>query len=129
LTQKLLPFMKNSKRGSILLVSSGVGRNLPVLSGWGAYCISKWALEGFNVLLSQELAEFKINVNSVNPGPTRTDMRSAAFPNEDPLTLPTSEAVTPLFVYLVRGDIDVTGKSLNARDYIGKDPTSIQLSL
>ena len=36
-----------------------------------------------------ETATTPIRVNLFNPGPTRTSMRAAVMPGEDPMTLPT----------------------------------------
>jgi NAD(P)-dependent dehydrogenase (short-subunit alcohol dehydrogenase family) len=52
-------------------------------------------------MLSQELDEPNIRVNSVNPGRMRTAMRAAAYPAEDPGTLPTPASVTGTFLYLL----------------------------
>ena len=38
------------------------------------------------------------------PGAMRTRMRNAAFPGEDPQSLPPPEAIGPLMVDLARGD-------------------------
>ncbi|HET7853280.1 MAG TPA: SDR family NAD(P)-dependent oxidoreductase [Candidatus Methylomirabilis sp.] len=113
-----LPLMMPTGGGSIINVSSGVGRiGKP---RWGAYAASKFALEGLTQVLAAELLPFHIRVNAVNPGGTRTGMRAAAYPEEDPLTLPTPEQVTPVFVYLASDESrDVTGKSLEARDFLG----------
>ncbi|MBI4391607.1 MAG: hypothetical protein HY575_06945, partial [candidate division NC10 bacterium] len=60
-------------------------------------------------------------VNAVNPGGPRTAMRAAAVLGEDPGTPPAPEAITPVFLYLAtEASRDVTGKSLDARDWIGK---------
>jgi len=114
-----LPLMIPTGGGSIINVSSGVGRiGKP---RWGAYAASKFALEGLTQLLAAELLPFHIRVNAVNPGGTRTGMRAAAYPEEDPLTLPTPEQITPVFVYLASDESrDVTGKSLEARDFLGR---------
>jgi NAD(P)-dependent dehydrogenase (short-subunit alcohol dehydrogenase family) len=114
-----LPLMIPTGGGSIINVSSGVGRiGKP---RWGAYAASKFALEGLTQLLAAELQPFHIRVNAVNPGGTRTGMRAAAYPEEDPLTLPTPEQITPVFVYLASDESrDVTGKSLEARDFLGR---------
>jgi NAD(P)-dependent dehydrogenase (short-subunit alcohol dehydrogenase family) len=48
-------------------------------------------------------------------------MRAAAYPEEDPLTLPTPEEITPVFVYLASdASRDVTGQSLEARDFLSR---------
>jgi len=80
-------------------------------------------LEGFTQVLAEELRPHGIRVNSVNPGPTRTEMRAAAYPDEDPLTLPTPEEVAEVFVYLASEEsTSVTGQALEARDYLRRTP-------
>jgi NAD(P)-dependent dehydrogenase (short-subunit alcohol dehydrogenase family) len=102
--------------GSIINVSSGVGR--VGRARWGAYCASKFGLEGLTQLTADEVREFGIRVNAVNPGPTRTQMRATAYPEEDPLTLPAPEEITGVFVYLASDESStVTGKSLDAGDW------------
>jgi len=117
-TKALLPLLKKSESGSIINVSSSVGRKGK--KEWGAYAASKFGLEGLTQVLADELGEPGPRVNSVNPGGTRTDMRAGAYPDEDPMTLPSPEDISPVFVYLASDDsIGVTGKEFNARDWIG----------
>ena len=47
---------------------------------------------------ASELENTDVRVNILNPGATRTGMRAAAFPGEDPLTLKTPEDLTDKFV-------------------------------
>ncbi|MCZ6591635.1 MAG: oxidoreductase, partial [Alphaproteobacteria bacterium] len=42
--------------------------------------------------------------NLLSPGATRTQMRSAAFPGEDPQTLKTPDALTDTFLELASPD-------------------------
>ena len=116
-TKACLPLMTAAGEGSIINVSSGVGRmGKP---HWGAYAASKFGLEGLTQVLAGELKPLQIRVNAVNPGGTRTAMRAAAYPEEDPLTLPTPDQITPVFVYLASdASRDVTGQSLEARDFL-----------
>jgi len=59
-------------------------------------------LESVRSMWSQELeGEANIRVNSVNPGPMRTAMRAAAYPAEDPNTVPAPAAVSGVFLYLL----------------------------
>ena len=117
-TKALLPLLKESESGSIINVSSSVGRKGK--KEWGAYAASKFGLEGLTQVLADELGEPGPKVNSVNPGGTRTDMRAGAYPDEDPMTLPSPEDISPVFVYLASDEsIGVTGKEFNARDWIG----------
>jgi NAD(P)-dependent dehydrogenase (short-subunit alcohol dehydrogenase family) len=85
---------------------------------WGAYSASKFAVEGFSQVLAEELKDLGIRVNAVNPGATRTEMRAAAYPDEDPLTLPVPEAIMPVFVYLASdASREVSGRSLEAQGW------------
>ena len=100
LTQVLLPNLRKSADASIIFVSSGVVTNQRPY--WGAYAVSKSGLESVRSMLSQELeGEPNIRVNSVNPGRMHTAMRSAAYPAEDPNTLPAPVSVSGTFLYLL----------------------------
>jgi NAD(P)-dependent dehydrogenase (short-subunit alcohol dehydrogenase family) len=100
LTQVLLPNLRNSTDASVIFVSSGVVKNQRPF--WGAYAVSKSGLESVRSMLSQELeSEENIRVNSVNPGRMRTGMRAAAYPAEDPNTLPSPASVAGPFLYLL----------------------------
>src|SRR5450631_3913419 len=100
LTQVLLPSLRKSGDASVIFVSSGVVTNPRPF--WGAYAVAKSGLESVRSMLSQELdGEPNIRVNSVNPGRMRTAMRAAAYPAEDPNTLPAPESVTGTFLYLL----------------------------
>jgi NAD(P)-dependent dehydrogenase (short-subunit alcohol dehydrogenase family) len=119
MTREVLPSMLARRSGSIINLSSGVGR---VGKGqWGAYAVSKAGLENFTQVLADEVRSAGIRVNAVNPAATRTPMRAAAYPAEDPGSLPTPDEVVPIFIYLATdGAQEITGQSLNARDWLGK---------
>jgi len=114
LTQALLPLLRASADASVVFTSSSVGRK--GRAGWGAYSVSKFATEGLMQVWAEELADAGIRVNSVNPGGTRTAMRAAAYPEEDPVRVPLPEAILPVYLYLLgpagRG---TTGQALNAQ--------------
>jgi NAD(P)-dependent dehydrogenase (short-subunit alcohol dehydrogenase family) len=99
LTQVLLPALRASPDASIVCASSSVGRRGRAY--WGAYAISKHALEGMVEVLADELEKTSVRVNSLNPGRTRTAMRRQAYPSEDISTLPLAESRTPAFVALL----------------------------
>jgi NAD(P)-dependent dehydrogenase (short-subunit alcohol dehydrogenase family) len=100
LTQVLLPQLRASSDASVVFVSSGVVTNLRPF--WGAYAVTKCALETVRGLFSQELERLtSVRFNSLNPGRMRTPMRAAAYPGEDPNTLPDPATVTAAFVYLL----------------------------
>ena len=120
LTQALLPLLRKGDQSSVIFISSGLGR--VGRAEWGAYAVSKFGVEGLTQVWAQELQGENIKINAVNPGGTRTQMRATAYPVEDPKTLPTPEEISPVFVWLARADTRSYGQSLEARDWIGKDP-------
>jgi NAD(P)-dependent dehydrogenase (short-subunit alcohol dehydrogenase family) len=115
LTQVLLPNLRKSADASIIFVSSGVVYNPRAF--WGAYAVSKTGLEAIRSMLSQELeGEGNIRVNSVNPGRMRTPMRAAAYPAEDPNTLPDPSSVANSFLYLLSAQgSDIDGQYFDAQ--------------
>lgn len=121
MTKCILPVMLKSQGGSIINVSSGVGRMGK--ANWGAYAASKFAVEGLTQVTANECKEHGIRANAVNPGGTRTKMRAEAYPDEDPATLPAPEDITNVFVYLA-SDLskDVTGQSFDARGFLFPGP-------
>ena len=115
LTQALLPLLKQSPDASVVFTTSSVGRRARAF--WGAYAISKSGIEGLSQMLADELMNISnIRVNCINPGATRTSMRAAAYPGEDPESLKTPEEIMPLYLYLLGPDSKgVTGQSLDAQ--------------
>ncbi len=103
LSHALLPLLQRADDGRLLFTSSGVGSKPRAY--WGAYSVSKYALEGLARLLADELDKTsKLRVNIINPGATRTAMRAAAYPAEDPQSLKPPEALLPLYLYLLGPD-------------------------
>lgn len=116
MTQALLPLLERSANGSIVFTSSSVafkGRAF-----WGAYAASKAATENFMQTLNDELeGATSIRVNSINPGATRTAMRAAAYPAENPETVKAPEALMPSYVYLLSDDsIGVSGQAFQYQE-------------
>ena len=96
-TQTLLAGIADE--GSIINVTSGAAGR----AGWGAYAVSKLALEGVTSMLREELADRRIRCVAVNPGPVRTQMRAAAHPQEDPATVPHPSSVVEPFLAIAAG--------------------------
>jgi NAD(P)-dependent dehydrogenase (short-subunit alcohol dehydrogenase family) len=110
LTRYCLPLLKRAAQPSLIFVTSGVVERPRAY--WGAYLVSKWALEGMTRMLSDELDSGPlVRVNSVNPGRMRTNMRLQAYPAEDRSTLPEPDALVGPFLYLLGPDAaQVTGE-------------------
>lgn len=114
MTQVLMPMLQQSDDPSIIFTSSGVGRTGKAF--WGAYAVSKFATEGLSQVLADEHRQGKLRSNCINPGPTRTGMRLAAYPAEDRDTLKRPEDILAPYVYLLGPDSKgVTGQSFDAQ--------------
>ena len=117
LTKALLPNLSQSSDARVLFLSSSVGRI--GRAHWGAYAVTKFALEGLMQTLADEVTNTtQIKVNSLNPGATRTAMRRDAYPAEDPTTQPEPEALMPVFLYLLSQQATkIHGQALEARNF------------
>ncbi len=111
MTRLLLPLLQVAESASVVFTSSGVGATPRAY--WGAYAVSKYGMEGFAKLLADELENTsKIRVNILNPGGTRTSMRAAAYPGEDPKSLKTADELMGLYLYLMgEGSVEEKGKT------------------
>lgn len=115
-TQAVLPGMRAAGGGSIVNVSSGVGNM--ARARWGAYAISKWGLEALSKNLALEEEESGVRVNIVDPGRLRTEMRRAAYPEEDPMKPSPPEDAVPVFLWLASGrSAGVTGERFAALEW------------
>lgn len=115
LTQALLPLLEKSPQASVIFTSSSVGREARAL--WGAYSVSKFGVEALSQIFAQENTHPNIRFNCINPGATRTAMRAKAYPQEDPLSLPTPEQIMPAYLYLMGEDsAHLMGQSLDAQN-------------
>jgi NAD(P)-dependent dehydrogenase (short-subunit alcohol dehydrogenase family) len=111
LTQALIPVLNKSADARVLFLSSSVGREARAY--WGAYGVSKFAIEGLSKTLSEELEQTNIKVNSLDPGRLRTKMRRSAYPAENTDKNPLPEDKSPALVYLMSGKSkDLNGEQL-----------------
>jgi len=115
LTQVLMPVLRQSADASVLFTSSGVGRRGRAF--WGAYGVSKFGIEGLAQTLADELqTEGRIRVNCINPGGTRTRMRAAAYPAEDPGSRPEPASLMAPYLWLLGpAGHGITGQSLDCQ--------------
>lgn len=115
MTKALLPLMERGPDSKIIYTSSSVGRK--GRAHWGAYAVSKFATEGLMQTLADEMDGISnLCTNCINPGATRTKMRSTAYPAEDPATVKSPEEIMPLYLYLMSSlSAGVSGYSLDAQ--------------
>ena len=106
--------LKNSDAPRAMFVTSGVTTHASPY--WGAYAVSKTALESLVTTYAAENIKSSLKANLIDPGVVRTRMRAQAFPGEDPLTLPEAASITDLFVKLASPALTQTGEKFFARN-------------
>ena len=115
LCKAFLPHMKCAneleKRG-IIGISSGAGR--VGVAKMGAYCASKWALEGLFQSMAQELKDTNVMCCTFNPGTVQTDMSKTI---DDSKFIPSDEvakSAIPQFLKFIENEDDkFNGKQLD----------------
>lgn len=100
-TRAALRLMVRQRSGWIINLSSGAGKRAAPM--WGPYAVSKWAVEGLTKCVAAEVKDYGISVIALNPGGTRTAMRAAAYPQEDPMTLKPPEKVAEFIWEILSG--------------------------
>lgn len=115
LTQACLPLLDKSEDASVIFTTDACGHVGKAF--WGAYGVSKFAVEGLAQTLAAELVKSPIRVNCVDPGPTLTALRKRIFPGEDNAMLKKPEALAPLYLWLMGADSrGTTGQRLVWQD-------------
>jgi NAD(P)-dependent dehydrogenase (short-subunit alcohol dehydrogenase family) len=111
ITQACMPLLLEAEDASVVYTSDNVARRGKAY--WGAYAASKSAQEGLMQTLAEELENTPIRVNSIDPGPTRTNMRKTIFPGDDINRIKSPETLMPLYLWLMGADSQGThGQSL-----------------
>jgi NAD(P)-dependent dehydrogenase (short-subunit alcohol dehydrogenase family) len=113
LIRSLDPLLRLSDAGRVLFVTSGAARKHTPY--WGAYSVSKAALESLALTYAAECEGTKIKVNLINPGPMRTAMRQKAMPGEDPNSLPVPDEMAPKIVEMLSPGYDRNETVINFR--------------
>lgn len=107
------PLLRAADAGRVVLVTSGVAQRPRAY--WGPYAVSKAAVDCIGRTYAAECATSAIRVNLFNPWPTRTRMRAAAMPGEDPATLPPPEAPAAAIVEMCLPSCTENGKLYDFR--------------
>ena len=113
LIRSMDPLLRQSDAGRALFVTSGAARNCRPF--WGAYSISKAALEALVRTYAAEIKSTRARANLIDPGPLRTAMRARAMPGEDPATLPEPETVVGHVVKMLAPAFDRNGVLYDVR--------------
>lgn len=112
LIRTLDPLLRNSDAGRAVFVTSAAAHGKRPY--WGAYAVTKAALEMMVTCWAAETEQTAMRINLLDPGATRTQMRADAFPGEDPETLKVPDAIAGLFVDLCMPDCRRHGAVIRA---------------
>lgn len=102
LNQACYDLLYASDDASVIFTSDAAGTQAKPF--WGAYGVSKCAVEGLARTWAQELGNTAIRVNLVDPGPTLTALRKRVYPGEDNSQLKTPDTLAPLYLWLLGRD-------------------------
>jgi NAD(P)-dependent dehydrogenase (short-subunit alcohol dehydrogenase family) len=108
LIRSLDPLLRKSDAGRALFVTTGAARKHTPF--WGAYAVTKAALESLVLTYAAECEGTNVRANLLSPGPLRTRMRMRAMPGEDPETLKPPEAVSPMIVDMLSPSFTKNGE-------------------
>ncbi|AST96651.1 SDR family NAD(P)-dependent oxidoreductase [Shouchella clausii] len=98
LTKQILPTMLARDSGIVITLTSEAGKT--GFAEWGAYGISKFAVEGMVQTWADEVADSNVRFHLVDPGEMDTDMHAQALPDCDyPLDPPQKRLA--VFDYLI----------------------------
>lgn len=97
--------LRKSEAGRLIALTSSVGATPRAF--WGAYGASKAALETLVRSYGEEVKNISaVRVAIVDPGKTRTKMRAAAYPGEDPSTVKEPSVVANAIVDLLQREFE-----------------------
>jgi NAD(P)-dependent dehydrogenase (short-subunit alcohol dehydrogenase family) len=131
LTKAVLPQMRKQGGGSIVQMSS-VGGQITA-PGFGAYCATKFALEGLTQTLHDEVAPFGIRTMIVEPGAFRTGLFRPGAAYESAEMPEYAEIVGPTRDYVRNGHLAQPGDPAKAAaaiiDALDSDEPPLRLVL
>ena len=114
LTQSLIGQMLTRGSGTVVNISSDVAVN--GYPNWGAYSVSKAALDGMTRTWAAELEGTGVRMYAVDPGDMNTAMHRAALPDDAVEGLADPVDVAGSLLALVRGDFVPGAVRLEAAD-------------
>ncbi len=103
--------LRRAEAGRVIFLTSSAGHAAQLKPYWGAYAITKAALDALARTYAAETMNIcPIKVMAVDPGPLRTRLRATAMPGEDPMSLRTPEELAPKIIALCMPEWQESGK-------------------
>ncbi len=104
LSAQSLPLLKKSESACLYFMLE----DLPKMNGafWGAYGVSKHALEALARQFAAECQASNVQVLGINPGVLRSALRSRAYHAENPMLQPGAEKAAEQILQLMKKEIE-----------------------
>jgi NAD(P)-dependent dehydrogenase (short-subunit alcohol dehydrogenase family) len=116
LTQHFAPRMRpGSSIVNVLSVAARTG-----FANWSAYCMSKFALEGFSQSIREELREHKIRVINVYPAATNTEIWNNVAGDWPRDRMMPAEEVAKAIAYALSRPLDVALENITLTSVSGR---------
>ena len=124
LTRAALPLLSAAPDACVVFTLDT--RGIEPHAFWGGYASSKAALAALAATLADEWENrASLRVNAVVPGPVRSPLRTRTHPGEDANSLPSIEALVPLYLHLLGAQAKAeSGALIDARAWLAGQPSS-----
>ena len=117
LLAELDPLFKRSAAPRIVMLSAKVATQGKATTG--SYAVTKAALEAMvRIYVAESGPQSPLRINIVSPGPTRTEMRARAAPEEDPMSIKAPDKIAGLFARLAEPSMTLQGEWIDADDWL-----------
>jgi NAD(P)-dependent dehydrogenase (short-subunit alcohol dehydrogenase family) len=127
LTRALVPLLAASSDASVTFTLDTRGEEPRAY--WGSYAAAKAGLSALARILADEWeTRDNLRVNAVVPGPIRSPLRTQTHPAEDTSTLPSPEALAPLYLHLASGQAkSESARRIDAQAWLAGAPAESSL--
>jgi NAD(P)-dependent dehydrogenase (short-subunit alcohol dehydrogenase family) len=115
LIRSLEPLLRQSDAGRAIFLTSGAASHPKAF--WGVYATTKAGMEALVRCWADEIESTKVRAILLDPGRMRTRMRAAAYPGEDPDTLPDPAEIGPLVVELAASNPGLPSETVKFSDW------------
>lgn len=102
LTQVCLGLLQAADQGSVLFLTDSAGKQAKAF--WGPYAVAKAGLDALSKLWAAELQNTGLKINSLDPGPLKTQLHELAYPAAATDTYRPATAAVPACLYLLGSD-------------------------
>jgi len=117
LLAELDPLFKKAAAPRLVMLSAKVATQGKATTG--SYAVTKAALEAMvRIYVVEAGPATPLRINIVSPGPTRTEMRARAAPDEDPMSIKAPDRITGLFVRLATPACTLQGQWIDADEWL-----------